>query len=62
MILGENYMGIFSKIMGTHSERELKRVYPIVLETKAYSKNTGRKTGRSRREGKRIEIFDKKIL
>ena len=35
MILGENYMGIFSKIMGTHSERELKRVYPIVDKIEA---------------------------
>ena len=23
-------MGIFDKIFGTHSERELKRIYPIV--------------------------------
>ena len=28
-------MGIFSKIMGTHSERELKRVYPIVDKIEA---------------------------
>jgi preprotein translocase subunit SecA len=35
VILGENYMGIFSKIMGTHSERELKRVYPIVDKIEA---------------------------
>ena len=35
MILGENYMGIFSKIMGTHSERELKRVYPSVDKSEA---------------------------
>ena len=35
MILGENYMGIFSKIMGTHSERERKRVYPIVDKIEA---------------------------
>ena len=28
-------MGIFSKIMGTHSERELKKVYPIVDKIEA---------------------------
>ena len=28
-------MGIISKIMGTHSERELKRVYPIVDKIEA---------------------------
>ena len=26
----EYEMGIFDKIFGTHSERELKRIYPIV--------------------------------
>ena len=28
-------MGLFSKIMGTHSERELKKVYPIVDKIEA---------------------------
>ena len=28
-------MGIFDKIFGTHSERELKRIYPIVDKVEA---------------------------
>ena len=30
-------MGLFSKIMGTHSQRELKRIYPIVDKIEALS-------------------------
>ena len=35
-------MGIFSKIMGTHSERELKRVYPIVDKIEAMGPAMGK--------------------
>lgn len=28
-------MGLFSKIMGTHSQRELKRIYPLVDKIEA---------------------------
>ena len=28
-------MGFFSKILGTHSQRELKRIYPIVDKIEA---------------------------
>ena len=28
-------MGFFSKLMGTHSQRELKRIYPIVDKIEA---------------------------
>ena len=30
-------MGLFSKIMGTHSQRELKRIYPIADKIEALS-------------------------
>ena len=29
-------MGVMSKIFGTHSERELKRIYPIVDKVESY--------------------------
>ena len=34
-LLGENRMNVVDKIFGTHSERELRRVYPIVDEIEA---------------------------
>lgn len=30
-------MGFFSKILGTHSQRELKRIYPLVDKIEALS-------------------------
>ena len=34
--IGALYMSIVSKMFGTHSERELKRVYPIVDKIESY--------------------------
>ncbi len=35
-------MGLFSKIFGTHSENELKRIYPIVDQIEALESETER--------------------
>ena len=47
-------MNVFSKVFGTHSQREVKRIMPLVLKTEALQPEMQKLSDEELRQNKRI--------